>query len=58
MGGLEFYSIVYFVWWIFRNYKNVRFRMVKVNFVLIFEKKINILIGEIVYDYLIIVMGV
>ena len=56
-GGLEPYSIAYPVRRIFRNYKNVRFRMAKVNSVLISEKKINTSIGEIAYDYLIIATG-
>lgn len=56
-GGLEPYSIAYPVRRIFRNYKNVRFRMAKVNSVLISEKKIITSIGEIAYDYLIIATG-
>ena len=56
-GGLEPYSIAYPVRRIFRNYKNVRFRMAKVNSVVISEKKIATSIGEIAYDHLIIATG-
>ncbi|MBW2938182.1 NAD(P)/FAD-dependent oxidoreductase [Aureisphaera sp. CAU 1614] len=56
-GGLEPYSIAYPVRRIFRNYKNVRFRMAKVNSVVTSEKKIITSIGEITYDYLIMATG-
>lgn len=56
-GGLEPYSIAYPVRRIFRNRKNVRFRMTKVKSVDIDSKKIKTSVGSFGYDYLIIATG-
>ncbi len=56
-GGLEPYSIAYPVRRIFRNFKNVRFRMAEVFSVIIDEKIIETSAGKIAYDYLIIATG-
>jgi len=56
-GGLEPDSIAYPVRRIFRRYKNVRFRMAKVNRVEIEKKKLRTSIGNIAYDYLVIATG-
>jgi len=56
-GGLEPYSIAYPVRRIFRNYKNVRFRMAQVSAVSYDKKVITTSIGDISYDYLVIATG-
>lgn len=56
-GGLEPYSIAYPVRRIFRNFKNVRFRMAEVFSVITDEKIIETSAGKIAYDYLIIATG-
>lgn len=56
-GGLEPYSIAYPVRRIFRDYKNVTFRMAKVKSVNIAKKKIKTTIGLLEYDHLIIATG-
>ena len=56
-GGLEPYSIAYPVRRIFRNKKNVRFRMTKVKSVDIDAKRITTSVGNFSYDYLIIATG-
>ncbi len=56
-GGLEPYSIAYPVRRIFRNRKNVRFRMTKVKSVDIDAKHIITPVGNFSYDYLIIATG-
>jgi NADH dehydrogenase len=56
-GGLEPYSIAYPVRRIFRNRKNVRFRMTKVKSVNVDAKHIKTSVGKFSYDYLIIATG-
>ncbi|MCB0446920.1 MAG: NAD(P)/FAD-dependent oxidoreductase [Gelidibacter sp.] len=56
-GGLEPDSIAYPVRRIFRNHKNVSFRMTKVLEVNIQEQTINTTIGHISYDFLVIATG-
>tara|TARA_R110001583_G_scaffold49447_1_gene154857 strand:- start:684 stop:1949 length:1266 start_codon:yes stop_codon:yes gene_type:complete len=56
-GGLEPASIAYPVRRIFRNYKNVNFRMAEVFSVSSSEKTIKTSAGDIAYDYLIIATG-
>lgn len=56
-GGLEPYSIAYPVRRIFRNRKNIRFRMTKVKSVDTDKKKIKTSVGRFTYDYLIIATG-
>ncbi|CAN0533133.1 unnamed protein product, partial [Scytosiphon promiscuus] len=56
-GGLEPASIAYPVRRIFRNYKNVNFRMAEVFSVSSEEKTIATSAGAIAYDYLIIATG-
>lgn len=56
-GGLEPYSIAYPVRRIFRNQKNIRFRMAKVKSVDVDDKKIKTSVGSFAYDYLIIATG-
>ena len=56
-GGLEPYSIAYPVRRIFRNRKNVRFRMTKVKSVDTDAKRIKTSVGKFSYDYLIIATG-
>ena len=56
-GGLEPYSIAYPVRRIFRNCRNVTFRMAKVKSVEIEKNRIRTSIGLIAYDYLIIATG-
>ena len=56
-GGLEPYSIAYPVRRIFRNRKNVRFRMTKVKSVNVDAKHIVTSVGNFSYDYLIIATG-
>ena len=56
-GGLEPYSIAYPVRRIFRNRKNVRFRMTKVKSVNVDAKHIVTSVGNFNYDYLIIATG-
>ena len=56
-GGLEPYSIAYPVRRIFRNRKNVRFRMTKVKSVDVNAKQIITSVGNFSYDYLIIATG-
>ena len=56
-GGLEPYSIAYPVRRIFRNCRNVTFRMAKVKSVEIEKNRIRTSIGIIAYDYLIIATG-
>ncbi|MBT8384156.1 MAG: NAD(P)/FAD-dependent oxidoreductase, partial [Bacteroidia bacterium] len=56
-GGLEPYSIAYPVRRIFRDYRNITFRMAKVKSVDITKNKIKTTIGSICYDYLIIATG-
>ena len=56
-GGLEPYSIAYPVRRIFRDYKNVTFRMAKVKSVDTTKKKIKTTIGLLEYDFLIIATG-
>lgn len=56
-GGLEPYSIAYPVRRIFRDRKNVRFRMTKVKSVNRTKKQIRTSVGTFNYDYLIIATG-
>ena len=56
-GGLEPYSIAYPVRRIFRNCRNVTFRMAKVKSVEIEKNRIRTSIGIIAFDYLIIATG-
>ena len=56
-GGLEPYSIAYPVRRIFRGYKNVRFRMAKVESVDTKTKTLQTSTGNFTYDYLIIATG-
>jgi NADH dehydrogenase len=56
-GGLEPYSIAYPVRRIFRDYKNITFRMAKVKSVDTSKKRIKTTIGLLEYDYLIIATG-
>lgn len=56
-GGLEPYSIAYPVRRIFRGYKNMRFRMTRVESVDTKAKQIQTSIGHFSYDYLIIATG-
>lgn len=56
-GGLEPYSIAYPVRRIFRGYKNVRFRMARVESVNTKCKALKTSIGDFSYDYLIIATG-
>lgn len=56
-GGLEPYSIAYPVRRIFRNRKNVRFRMTRVKSVHVKKKYIKTSVGNFNYDYLIIATG-
>ncbi|AOW19798.1 NAD(P)/FAD-dependent oxidoreductase [Urechidicola croceus] len=56
-GGLEPYSIAYPVRRVFRGFKNVRFRMAKVNFVDTSMKTVNTSIGNFPFDHLIIATG-
>ena len=56
-GGLEPYSIAYPVRRIFRNRKNVRFRMTKVKSVHVAKKYIKTSVGKFNYDYLVIATG-
>jgi len=56
-GGLEPYSIAYPVRRIFRGYKNVRFRMAKVETVDTKAKLIHTTTGDFLYDILIIATG-
>ncbi|QXP58804.1 NAD(P)/FAD-dependent oxidoreductase [Olleya sp. HaHaR_3_96] len=56
-GGLEPDSIAYPIRRIFRNYKNFKFRMAKVNAVDSINKTIDTSIGQIEFDYLIIATG-
>jgi NADH dehydrogenase len=56
-GGLEPYSIAYPVRRIFRDYRNVTFRMAKVKSVDTAKKRIKTTIGLLEYDFLIIATG-
>lgn len=56
-GGLEAGSIAYPVRRIFRNYKNVSFRMAEVFAVTLSQNKITTSIGEIDFDFLVIASG-
>ena len=56
-GGLEPDSIAYPIRRIFRGYKNLTFRMAKVNAVNTVENEIETSIGVFPFDYLIIATG-
>ena len=56
-GGLEPYSIAYPVRRIFRNCRNITFRMTKVKSLDIAKKKIKTTIGVLTFDYLVIATG-
>ena len=56
-GGLEPDSIAFPVRRIFRNYKNVFFRMAEAKSIEIDKKLLNTSIGKIYYDYLVIASG-
>ncbi|MCM4164853.1 MULTISPECIES: NAD(P)/FAD-dependent oxidoreductase [unclassified Arenibacter] len=56
-GGLEAGSIAYPVRRIFRNYKNVSFRMTEVSRVDLVQNQLETSVGKIPYDYLVIATG-